>query len=85
MTVAGTPVGRFRLAVEQLLKETAELREHLQQGTVLHEAAGLQRQFRRKGNVSPTAALGATRLGACGRDHAETPVREPEAAILSKP
>jgi hypothetical protein len=50
MMPAGT---RMRRSVEQLLKETAELREHLHQGTDVHEPARLQRQFRSKGNASP--------------------------------
>lgn len=60
MMPASTPFGRLRLAVEQLLKETAELREHLQQGTDLHEAARLQRHVRSIGNASSTAAPEST-------------------------
>ena len=61
MTPASTPVGRLRLAVEQLLKETAEVREHLHQGTDLHEAVRLKRHVRSTGNASPTAAPESTR------------------------
>jgi len=74
MMPVGTPVGRMRRAVEQLLKETAELREHLQQGTDLHEAARLQRQSRSRGNARPTAVPESTApnvLGARALDQAE--------------
>jgi hypothetical protein len=50
---AGTPIDRMRRRVEQLLKETAELREHLE-GTGPREADRLHRQLRSKGNASPT-------------------------------
>jgi hypothetical protein len=61
MMPAGTTIGRIRSAVDQLLKETAELREHLHHGTDLHEVARLQRQFRSKEKAIPTTAPGSTR------------------------
>jgi hypothetical protein len=59
MMPAGTLIGRMRSAVDQLLKDTAELREHLHEGTNLHLAVRLQ--VPSTGNASPTAAPEATR------------------------
>jgi hypothetical protein len=63
---ASTPVGRMRRVVEQLLKEAAEAREHLQ-SIDLREADRLQRRLRSKGTASPTLR-GNQRHRSIGRD-----------------